>query len=103
MVAGDPLIMARRAHVLVSGRVQGVGFRFYTREEARRFRLCGFVRNLPDGRVEAIFEGEDDAVEALVTWCRSGPPGSRVTGVSVSSEPPTGEFDRFSVRDEKSR
>lgn len=91
-------LMARRSHVFVSGRVQGVGFRFYTREEARRFRLGGFVRNLPDGRVEAVFEGEDDAVEALVSWCRSGPPGSRVTEVTVEPESPTGEFDGFSVR-----
>lgn len=90
--------MSCRAHVFVTGRVQGVGFRFYTREEARRYGLGGFVRNLPDGRVEAVFEGDPAAVEALVAWCRSGPPGSRVTDVARDDETPTGEFDLFDVR-----
>ncbi len=90
--------MSRRARVLVSGRVQGVGFRFYTRDEARRHGIAGYVRNLPDGRVEAVFEGDDGSVAALVNWCRSGPPGSRVTAVEVADGTPTGEFDSFDVR-----
>ena len=89
--------MPRRAHVIVSGRVQGVGFRFYTRETARRCAVVGFVRNLPDGRVEAVFEGPDEAVESVVSWCRSGPPGSRVETVERRDEAPTGEFAKFDI------
>jgi len=89
--------MPRRAHVIVTGRVQGVGFRFYTRETARRCAVVGFVRNLPDGRVEAVFEGEDANVESVVTWCRSGPPGSKVSGVERRDEAPTGEFAEFHI------
>jgi acylphosphatase len=84
-----------RAHVFVSGLVQGVSFRWYTVQEARSRGLGGFVRNLPDGRVEAVFEGKDEAVEQMVAWCRHGPRHARVTSVDVGYEEPEGllEFD----------
>jgi len=83
--------MVVRRRVVVSGRVQGVWFRESCREEAAAAGVSGSVRNRNDGRVEAVFEGEADAVLALVTWCRAGPPRAVVTGVDVTDEEPTGE------------
>jgi acylphosphatase len=75
-------------HVLVSGRVQGVGFRWYTRSKAVELRLAGWVANLPDGRVEAWLEGESEALESMLAWLAKGPPAARVTNVeSVAHEP----------------
>jgi acylphosphatase len=79
-----------RAHVFVSGDVQGVFFRYETRERARAHGLAGWVRNLPDGRVEAVFEGPTQPVQAMVDWCRQGPSGARVTEVEVTDEEPEG-------------
>jgi acylphosphatase len=89
---------AVRAHVWVTGRVQGVNFRLYTREQAQALGLTGWVRNLHDGRVEAVVEGEAAAVEAMLAWCRHGPSGARVDEVHVSNEAPTGEFNGFGIR-----
>jgi acylphosphatase len=86
-----------RSHVIVSGRVQGVFFRYETRRRAQAAELAGWVRNLPDGRVEAVFEGPEDAVERLVRWCREGPSGAEVDDVEVTREDPEG-LDRFEVR-----
>jgi acylphosphatase len=80
-----------RARVLVSGLVQGVNFRHYTRERAAARGVSGWVRNLPDGRVEAVFEGEKAAVEAMIEWCRVGPRLARVEKVEVHWEPLSGE------------
>ena len=80
-----------RAHVTVRGSVQGVGFRFSTAERARSRSVSGWVRNRPDGTVEAVFEGAPDAVEALIAWCRRGPAGARVDDVKVEVEAPSGE------------
>jgi acylphosphatase len=77
--------------VIVSGRVQGVGFRYATMGRARSRDVAGHVRNLPDGTVEAVFEGAPDAVDALVAWCGRGPAGARVDDVKVELETPTGE------------
>jgi acylphosphatase len=82
-----------RARVFVSGMVQGVSFRWYTVQEARSRGLGGFVRNLPDGRVEAVFEGPDEAVDAMVAWCHHGPRHARVTSVDVTREDPEGLFE----------
>lgn len=81
----------RRVHVLIQGQVQGVGFRWYCREQAGQRGLTGFVRNTTDGGVEAAFEGEPDAVDALVDWCRRGPASAEVDSVQVREEEPTGE------------
>lgn len=75
----------------VSGRVQGVGFRYATLARARSLGLGGWVRNLPDGSVEAVFEGEPKRVESMVEWCRRGPSGSVVLAVETHDEPPAGE------------
>ena len=89
--------MKVRAHVLISGRVQGVFFRARTMERALRAGLTGWVCNLPDGRVEAVFEGEEEAVKALIDFCRQGPRGAVVTDVDVKWEPFTGEFKEFGI------
>lgn len=83
--------------MLVSGRVQGVFFRATCAAEARRQEVGGWVRNLPDGRVEAAFEGPDEAVDRMVAWCRRGPELARVVGVEVYPEPLAGERE-FRVR-----
>lgn len=87
---------AARAHVHVTGRVQGVWFRRSTAEEARSLRLAGWVRNVGDD-VEAVFEGPRPAVERAVLWCQSGPPNAHVELVDVSWEEPEG-LSGFSVR-----
>lgn len=86
-----------RAHVKISGRVQGVVFRESTRREAETHWVSGWVRNLPDGRVEAVFEGEDMDVRQLVQWCHKGPSRARVDDVQVEWEEYTGKFDDFQI------
>ena len=80
-------------HVVVRGRVQGVGFRYGIASRARSFGLGGCVRNLPDGTVEAFVEGPRDRVASLVDWCRRGPAGARVDGVEATEEAPLGETE----------
>ena len=80
-----------RAHAFVSGRVQGVFFRAETSRLARSRGVAGWVRNLPDGRVEAVFEGPRPAVESMVEWMRVGPRGAAVSSVEVGWEGPRGE------------
>ncbi len=87
----------RRVRVRVHGRVQGVGFRWSAVEMARAFGVRGRVRNLPDGEVEAVLEGDEPAVERMLDWLRQGPRHARVTGVTVADEPYAGEFTDFSV------
>jgi acylphosphatase len=87
-----------RAHVFVSGRVQGVFFRSETKHNADRHDVKGWVRNLPESRVEAVFEGENEAAEALIEFCKQGPYGARVTNVDLTWENYTGEFDRFKIK-----
>ena len=79
-----------RQRAIVHGRVQGVWFRGSTEDAARAAGVCGWVRNLPDGCVEAVFEGAPEAVLALVTFCRRGPPQARVERVELFEEPPEG-------------
>jgi acylphosphatase len=88
---------AVRRRVVVAGRVQAVGYRASCAHRARDAGLAGFVTNLPDGRVEAAFEGPAPSVGALVDWCRTGPPLARVTAVAVTDEPPTGDTG-FAIR-----
>lgn len=89
--------MTERVHLHITGRVQGVGFRANTRREARSEGVAGWVRNLSDGRVEAVFEGPEDAVDAMVEWCHHGPATASVEDVTVESEEPTG-LEGFEVR-----
>jgi acylphosphatase len=86
-----------RAHVWVSGRVQGVYFRAYAEDEAAFRGVAGWARNAPDGRVEAVFEGSRESVEAMIRWCHRGSPAARVTGVEVLWEEACGERG-FGVR-----
>jgi acylphosphatase len=85
-----------RAHVVISGRVQGVFFRHETSRRARSRGVKGWVRNLPDGRVEAVFEGARDSVESLIGWCRAGPSMAEVSSVEVEWQEPKRESS-FSV------
>lgn len=88
----------KRAHVFVSGRVQGVFYRAETKNNASRLNLTGWARNLPDGRVEAVIEGKEDNVNALIDWCREGPCFASVTEIEVKEEPFTGAFEGFRIR-----
>ena len=87
-----------RVHVFITGRVQGVFFRVKTRSEAFKRNVVGWVRNLYDGRVEAVFEGEKEDVDKLIDYCKKGPRGAFVTKVDVIPEENTGEFDSFDIR-----
>jgi acylphosphatase len=88
----------KRVHLLVTGIVQGVSFRYYTLQQAVRCGVSGWVRNLPDGRVEAVAEGDEAGVDRLIEWCREGPRSARVEQVEVLPETPTGEFQGFRIR-----
>ncbi len=87
----------KRARVVVSGAVQGVFFRAETRDRARSLGLAGWVRNAPEGTVEAVFEGDDERVESMVAWCRRGPSGARVDDIEVAWEEPEGD-EGFAIR-----
>jgi acylphosphatase len=87
-----------KAHVIVTGKVQGVFYRAETASKARRLGLTGWVRNLPDGRVEAIFEGEETNVQKIIDFCRRGPPNAYVVDVDVRRQECKDEFDDFTVR-----
>ena len=89
---------AVRARLIITGRVQGVFYRYSTVAEAKRIGdLTGWVRNLPNGDVEALIEGKVDKVNELIQWCQSGPPGSNVLGVTIDWEEYEGEFSDFSI------
>lgn len=89
--------MKARVRVYVSGRVQGVFFRYATQERAVARNVMGWVRNLPDGRVEALFEGEKSDVDEMVDFCRRGPTGARVENVEVVWEDYAGEYKDFRI------
>ena len=86
-----------RARVIIEGRVQGVFFRHHTEEAALRLGVKGWVKNRRDGRVEAVFEGDQERVEQIIQWCHQGPSEAKVTKVHVNWEDYTGEFEGFSV------
>lgn len=90
--------MKRRARIIVSGKVQGVFFRAHLAERARKLGIAGFVRNLPDGRVEAVLEGAEERVQQIIAWCHVGPSEARVQQVLVQWEDFQGEFQGFTVQ-----
>jgi acylphosphatase len=92
------IMKAVRAHVIIEGFVQGVFFRANTADVARTHGVGGWVRNNYDGTVEAVFEGEEEAVKKVLGWCHRGPPGARVENVITNWEDSKGEFDDFSIR-----
>lgn len=85
-------------HVVITGRVQAVAFRWSTREAARRMGIAGWVRNLPDGSVEAFVQGETDTVERMLVWLGRGPPPASVEHVEVAEQAPA-ELDGFEIRE----
>ena len=89
--------MLVRASVLVSGMVQGVCFRYYTRAKAAELDVKGRVKNRMDGKLEAVFEGEKEKVEELIRWCNRGPDGAMVDRVDVNWEEYKNEFAEFSI------
>jgi acylphosphatase len=86
-----------RAHLIIEGLVQGVSFRASAVEAARTAGVYGWVRNNPNGAVEAVLEGEEEKVNRLINWCRTGPPMARVERVNLSWEPFRNEFDDFTA------
>jgi acylphosphatase len=88
---------AVRAVLRIQGRVQGVGYRYAAQRQAMRLGLRGRVRNLDDGSVELVVEGDEANVERLIAWCRVGPPAASVERVDVTRAPATGEFGGFEV------
>ena len=89
--------MIRRARITVTGIVQGVYFRYTTRRKAGEFGLGGWVRNLRDGRVQIVCEGEEEAIGKLIVWSRRGPEGAHVEGVDVDWEEAACEFNDFRI------
>jgi acylphosphatase len=87
-----------RVHLFISGLVQGVFFRANTQTKAEELGVSGWVKNLADGRVEVVAEGEMKKLEELVAWSRQGPSGARIDTVEVGWEEATGEFSRFQIR-----
>ncbi len=90
--------MKARVHMLVSGEVQGVFFRSRTKYKAEQLGVKGWIRNLPDGRVESVLEGEADAVNSLVDFCRQGSRGALVKNVDLTWEDFVGEFGEFEIK-----
>jgi acylphosphatase len=89
--------MKTRVHVILSGRVQGVWFRASTKDKAIQLGLKGWVKNTSDGKVEAVFEGEERKVNEMISWCKVGPSLAKVTDVKVKTEEFTEEFEDFNV------
>ena len=90
--------MARkRAKLIIKGIVQGVNFRYYTQREAQKYNLTGWVRNLPDGSVAALCEGEEEDMEGIIQWCRHGPSSAHVTELVVQTEEFRGTFQSFTI------
>lgn len=89
--------MKKQVHLLILGRVQGVFFRASASHAARNLRINGFVRNLSDGSVELVGEGEEEALKRLIDWCRKGPPGAYVNRVETEWKEPTDEFNGFNA------
>jgi acylphosphatase len=85
------------AHVFITGRVQGVNFRWYTQREAQSLGVTGWIKNLSDGRVEAVFEGDSDIVHKIIAWCYAGHPSAGVDNVEVNYLAPTGEHSGFQI------
>lgn len=89
--------MRRQAKVIFHGRVQGVWFRAFTREQARAARLTGWVKNRPDGSVEALFEGEHSVVESVIEKCRQGPPSAFVEHIDIAWDQASDKFGSFEI------
>ncbi len=89
--------MNKRRHVIIAGRVQGVGFRANTKKTAALLGLTGWVKNMPNGEVEAVFEGDEPSVKAMLDWCHQGPSLARVSHVESHEEPFSGAYATFDI------
>lgn len=87
-----------RVHIFVSGRVQGVSFRYYTAQKAEELGLKGWVRNTEDGELEAVFEGKQDKIKEIISWMRKGPPSAKIDNINIKEEQNRGEFSNFEIR-----
>lgn len=87
-----------RWHLRINGRVQGVSYRASCEEKARSLGLTGYVRNLPDGDVEVVAEGQPDGLQQLTDWCWQGPPAARTEDITIDKELASGEFEGFTTR-----
>ncbi len=90
--------MKSKVQVIISGRVQGVWFRANTKNKAEQLGITGWVRNTDDGKVEALFEGEDDLIKEMLEWCKHGPTTAKVTDVKVKKNPDQDEYNSFLIK-----
>lgn len=91
--------MIKQVKIRVSGRVQGVGFRFFTYQQAAKLGLAGYVRNLDNGDVELVAKGDDLIISKLIQWIeQGGPTSARITGIDVTEQPPQNDLTSFNVR-----
>jgi acylphosphatase len=90
-------VIKKRYHVIISGRVQGVAFRAYTKQKADSLGLAGWVKNITQGRVEAVYEGDEESVSAMTDWCHRGPSLARVDKLDMQEEPIAGLFTDFRI------
>jgi acylphosphatase len=90
--------MKSRAHIFVFGKVQGVFFRENTRKKAAEFELSGFVKNLPNGKVEAVFEGEQEKIEKIIQWIKKGPEAAQIENIEIDWQDYKEEFKNFEIR-----
>jgi len=90
--------MKSRIHVVIAGRVQGVWFRASIRDKAQQLGLKGWVKNIPGGDVEAVFDGEEKLVNEMVEWCHHGPPMAEVENVKIKKEQSSNDFDDFLIK-----
>ena len=90
--------MKTSVHVLISGKVQGVWFRASTKQKAEELGITGWVRNTSDGKVEAVFEGEEKIVQKMIEWCHHGPPLAKVEHVEIKQQKPSNGFEGFSIK-----
>ena len=88
----------KQVHLYISGRVQGVAFRWATDNAAKSYGLTGWVRNLADGRVEVVAEGEPEILETFIKWCHQGPPSARVDDIETQWFDASGKFKKFAIR-----
>lgn len=88
----------KRLQLKICGQVQAVNFRYYTVQKAQSLGLTGFVRNLPDGAVEVVAEGEEESLQKLFRWCRVGPLLAQIESVEIEWGKPIGEFERFEIQ-----
>ena len=90
--------MKSRAHVVISGRVQGVWFRASTKDKAQQLGLTGWIKNTSEGNVEAVFEGEEKLINEMLDWCHHGPPLAQVENIEVKKQEPINGFNGFFIR-----